>query len=72
MYHTNVTEMNDVKIKMNAEGHIQVMTVFAHIPFKMNMFLCPCINFLTRDPVLRNSISLYGCYANEEPQCCAF
>jgi hypothetical protein len=72
MYHTNVTEMSDVKIKMNAEGHTQVMTVLAHILLKMNVFLCPCINFLTRNLILQNSISLYGCYANEGPQCCTF
>jgi hypothetical protein len=33
MYHRNVTEMNDVKIKMDAEEYTQVTTVFAHILF---------------------------------------
>jgi hypothetical protein len=36
------------------------------------VFLCPSVNFLTRDLVLQNSISLYVCYANEGPQCCIF
>jgi hypothetical protein len=66
MYHTN-----DVKIKMDAEEHTQVTTVLTKILFQMNVFLCP-VNFLTRDLVLQNSISLYGCYANEGPQCCTF
>lgn len=72
MYCTNVTEMTDMKIKTDTEEHIQVMIVYAHIVFQMNVFLCPSINFLTRDLVLQNSISLYGCYANEGPQCCTF
>jgi len=46
---------------MDAEEHTQVTTVFAHILFQMNVFLCPFVNFLTRDLVLQNSISLYGC-----------
>jgi len=72
MYQTNVTEMNGVKIIMDAEEHTQVTSVLAHILFQMNVFLCPSVNFLTRDLVLQNSISLYGCYANEGPQCCNF
>lgn len=72
MYHTNVTEMNVVKIKMDAEEHTQVTNVLAHILFQMNVFLCPSVNFLTSDIVLQNSISLFGCYANEGHQCCNF
>jgi len=30
MYHTNVTEMNDVKIKMDAEEHTQVPIFFSN------------------------------------------
>jgi hypothetical protein len=72
MYHTNVTEMYVVKIKMDAEEHTQVTNVLDHILFQMNVFLCPSVNFLTSGLVLQNSVSLYGCYANEGPQCCNF